>query len=309
MSPNDLNGAKHPLIRTAFVEANGITFEVDQCGDGPKFALLLHGFPESKSSWRHQLPMLAELGYTAWAPNMRGYGRSSRPVGIASYHIDHLIADVAALIGLAKAQSTLLIGHDWGGAIAWIFAIRKTRPLDRLIVMNVPHPACFARELRRPAQLWKSRYAFFFQLPWLPEKWLGAHQADAVRRIFVDMAVDKTRFPREVTDEYRRNAQEPGALTAMINYYRAAFRAGAAMNPQPNIVDISTLVLWGEVDTVLDRATTNGTDHYVTDLTLRYLPGVSHFVQQEAPETVNALITTWLADAHQALEHSSEFLT
>ncbi len=290
-------------VRTAMVNANGLTFEVDQCGDGGRFALLLHGFPESKYSWRHQMPLLASLGYTAWAPNMRGYGKSSRPQGIAAYHIDNLVADASALIDAAGAEETLLIAHDWGAIVAWQLAIRKTRPLSRLIIMNVPHPACLARELRTWRQLRKSWYVFFFQIPWLPERILTTKSAEAVQRAFSDMAVDKSRFPVAVTDEYRRAALEPGAMTAMINYYRAAVRAGdAVMNPKPGTVDTPTLMIWGEEDTALDKATTIGTDAYVKNLTLRYLPGVSHWVQQEAPEKVNAMIEAWLKDQPVPIE-------
>jgi pimeloyl-ACP methyl ester carboxylesterase len=290
-------------IRTAFVKANGLTFEVDQCGSGDKFALLLHGFPESKFSWRYQMPLLADLGYTVWAPNMRGYGKSSKPGAVGDYHIDHLVADAAALIDAAKGKDTLLMAHDWGAVVAWNFAIRKVRPLERLVIMNVPHPACMVRELRTWAQRKKSWYIFFFQIPWLPERVLAARGARAIGRAFSDMAIDKNRFPPSVTDEYRRNALEPGALKAMINYYRAGVRAGeTAMNPAPGTVDTPTLMIWGEEDTALSKATTIGTDQYVRDLTLRYLPGVSHWVQQEAPETVNAMIEAWLKGAPVPLE-------
>jgi epoxide hydrolase 4 len=290
-------------IRTAFVKANGLTFEVDQCGTGDKFALLLHGFPESKFSWRYQMPLLADLGYTVWAPNMRGYGKSSKPGAIADYHIDHLVADAAALIDAAKGKDTLLMAHDWGAVVAWNFAIRKVRPLERLVIMNVPHPACMVRELRTWAQRKKSWYIFFFQIPWLPERVLAARGGRAIGRAFSDMAIDKNRFPPAVTDEYRRSALEPGALKAMINYYRAGVRAGEkAMNPAPGTVDTQTLMIWGEEDTALSKATTIGTDQYVKNLTLRYLPGVSHWVQQEAPETVNAMIEAWLKGAPVPLE-------
>lgn len=290
-------------IRTAFVNANGLTFEVDQCGTGDKFALLLHGFPESKFSWRYQMSLLADLGYTVWAPNMRGYGKSSRPGAVADYHIDHLVADAAALIDAAKGKETLLMAHDWGAVIAWNFAIRKVRPLSRLAIMNVPHPACMVRELRTWAQRKKSWYIFFFQIPWLPERVLAARGAQAIGRAFSDMAIDKNRFPPSVTDEYRRSALEPGALKAMINYYRAGVRAGEkAMNPEPGTVDVPTLMIWGEEDTALSKATTFGTDQYVSDLTLRYLPGVSHWVQQEAPEKVNAMIEAWLKGEPVPLE-------
>lgn len=282
-------------VRTSFVKANGLTFEVDQCGSGDKFALLLHGFPESKFSWRYQMQLLADLGYTVWAPNMRGYGKSSRPAAVSEYHIDHLVADAAALMDAAGAKETLLMAHDWGAVIAWNFAIRKVRPLERLVIMNVPHPACMTRELRTWAQLKKSWYVFFFQIPWLPERMLAARGAQAIGRAFSEMAIDKNRFPPAVIDEYRRSALEPGALKAMINYYRAGLRAGEkAMNPAPGTVDVPTLMIWGEEDTALGKATTLGTEAYVKDFTLRYLPGVSHWVQQEAPERVNAMIEAWL---------------
>ncbi len=283
-------------VTTQFVTANGITFEVDQCGTGEKFALLLHGFPESKFSWRFQMPLLARLGYRVWAPNLRGYGKTSRPKSVSDYHIDHLVRDVAGLIDAAGAKETLLVAHDWGAIIAWHCAIRKVRPLKGLVIMNVPHPACFVRALRTWSQLKKSWYVLFFQLPWLPERVLAARGAEAIGRAFTDMAVDKSRFPAEVVDQYRRNAREPGAISAMVNYYRAAMRTDRkVMNPVPGIVDTRTLMIWGEEDSALDKATTHGTEEFVTDLTLRYLPGVSHWVQQEAPEKVNAMLEAWLA--------------
>jgi len=290
-------------VTTHFVTANGITFEVDQCGTGEKFALLLHGFPESKFSWRFQMPLLARLGYRVWAPNLRGYGKTSRPASVDAYHIDQLVGDVAGLIDAAGAKETLLVAHDWGAIIAWQCAIRKVRPLSGLVIMNVPHPTCFARALGTWSQLRKSWYVFFFQLPWLPERLLAARGAEAIGRAFTDMAVDKSRFPAAVVDEYRRTALEAGALRAMINYYRAAMRAGRhAMNPVPGTVEARTLMIWGEEDSALDKATTHGTDAFVKDLTLRYLPGVSHWVQQEAPEKVNAMLEAWLRGAPVPVE-------
>ncbi len=132
-------------IETAFIEANGLSFEVDMCGSGEKLALLLHGFPESKFSWRAQLPLLAELGYTAWAPNLRGYGNSSRPLGIPAYAMENLTADVSGLIDAARSRGitgpVTLIAHDWGGAIGWAYVLSQPRPVERFIVMNLPHPA------------------------------------------------------------------------------------------------------------------------------------------------------------------------
>ncbi|HAH08496.1 MAG TPA: epoxide hydrolase [Alphaproteobacteria bacterium] len=283
-------------ITTRMIEANGLTFETDICGTGEKFALLLHGFPETKFSWRHQMPLLANLGYTAWAPNLRGYGGSSMPEGVDAYHIDRLTDDVAGLIDAAGASETLLIAHDWGGVIAWVFAMKQMRPLSALITMNIPHPACMAREL---ASSWdqrrKSWYMFLFQLPRLPEWGLTRKQGQAVARAFTNMAIDKSRFPKEVTAEYVANALRPGGMTAMINYYRAGRRAGSkAFLSNDGMVRVRTLLIWGEKDAALAKATTFGTERYVPDLTVRYLPNVSHWVQQEAPEAVNAMMEAFI---------------
>lgn len=286
-------------ITTRTVEANGLRFEVDEClpdgGDGDRLALCLHGFPESKFSWRYQLPLLAELGYRAWAPNLRGYGQSSRPKGVASYGIDHLVADVEGLIAASGAKETLLIAHDWGAIIAWHCAMRKIRTLTRLVIMNVPHPARFMEDIKtNKVQRKKSWYVLFFQIPWLPERMLTRRNAQGVADAFVGMAVDKSRFPDDVVDEYRRNALIPGGMTAMVNYYRAAGRNRGKMVPPDPTVTVPTLIIWGEEDAALEKSLVPGTERFVPDLTVRYLPGVSHWVQQEAPETVNIMLKAWL---------------
>jgi pimeloyl-ACP methyl ester carboxylesterase len=152
------------------------------------------------------------------------------------------------------------------------------------------------RGMRSPAQLRRSWYMFFFQIPWLPEALFGAGHAKAIGNTIRTMAVDKSRFPDEVLAVYRDNASEPGALTAMMNYYRAMFRGMKKLmsTPMPKI-EVPTLLIWGEEDTALGKELTVGTDRYVTDLTVRYLPRVSHFVQQEAPDTVNVLMEAFLA--------------
>jgi pimeloyl-ACP methyl ester carboxylesterase len=277
------------------IHANGLDFNVAVAGEGTRLALCLHGFPESSFSWRHQMPLLVQLGYQVWAPDLRGYGGSSRPLGIDSYAIEQLEADVAGLIEASGCQQVLLIGHDWGAAIAWNYAMFGRLPISRLIIMNVPHPALFARGLRTFRQLRKSWYIFFFQLPAFPEWMLSRDHCAAIGRAFVGMAVDKSRFPEEVLRVYRDNAAQPGALTAMINYYRALVRGRrrTAARPMTNI-STPTLLLWGEADAALGKELTYGTEQYVPQLTLRYLPDVSHWVQQEAPETVNAMLQAWL---------------
>ncbi|MGK2873290.1 MAG: alpha/beta fold hydrolase [Alphaproteobacteria bacterium] len=282
--------------RTEIVDANGLHFEVDMCGSGKKLALCLHGFPEHSYSWRHQLRMLAEMGYLVWAPNMRGYGNTSRPAGVANYAMPHLLADVAGLIDAAGAEEVVLIAHDWGGVIAWEFALRNIRPLKKLVVMNIPHPKLFAQGVRHWAQLKRSWYVFFFQIPWLPEWGLGRNGARGVGEAFSTMAVDKSRFPPEVLEVFQRNASQPGALTAMINYYRAALRGAKPKEARvPGKLSTPTLMIWGEEDTALGKELTFGTEELVEDFTIHYLPGVSHWVQQEAPERVNEILRDWLS--------------
>jgi pimeloyl-ACP methyl ester carboxylesterase len=276
------------------IQANGQQFAYDEAGRGGDIALCLHGFPESRYSWRHQLPVLAEAGWHAIAPDLRGYGDTSRPVGRAAYTLRHLVDDAAALFDAFGARRRLLVAHDWGAVIAWQFAIERARPLDGLVIMNVPHPAVMRAVMRRSlAQLRRSWYIFFFQLPFLPEAMLGARRARGIGQAFVNMAVDKSKFPQTVLDHYRQNALRPGALTAMINYYRANFRQLGRANPTPRI-DIPTLMIWGEQDTALGLELTEGYNVYVTDFTLKRLPGVSHWVQQEAPEQVNNQLRDWL---------------
>jgi pimeloyl-ACP methyl ester carboxylesterase len=282
-------------IETIFVEANGLRFEVDTCGEGDRLALCLHGFPEAAYSWRRQLPLLAELGYRVWAPNQRGYGRTSRPPHVDDYRTGRLVADIAGLIDVSGARSVTLIGHDWGAAVAWLFATDRVRPLERLVIMNVPHPALFARCLRTFAQARRSWYMFFFQLPKLPELALRWNRAEPVARAFLSTARDKSKFPPEVLEVYRRNALAPGALTAMLNWYRALFRDMRRQTRRAYpVIEVPTLMIWGEADAALTKATTYGTERFVRDLTIRYLPGVSHWVQQDAPLAVNALLAAFL---------------
>lgn len=283
-------------IRFESVASNGLTFEVAACGRGDRLALCLHGFPEHALSWSRQLPVLADLGYLAWAPNQRGYGRSSRPAGVSAYSIDHLVNDAAGLIDASGARETVLIGHDWGAVVAWTLAARRTRPLKALIIMNVPHPMCYLRSLFRSSQIFRSWYMLFFQLPWFPEWLLSRGHAwlvgEAVRR----SSTDPENFSRDLLQVFRDNAAQPGALTAMLNWYRALLRGGArrAVRQGFPVIDTPTLMIWGEDDIALSKATTIETQRYAANLTLRYLPGISHWVQQDAAEAVNAMLTEFL---------------
>lgn len=279
---------------TKLIDTNGIQLETLIAGAGnPKFAVLLHGFPETNFSWRFQIPLLVSMGFEVYAPNLRGYGQSSKPPNILDYSVDKLVEDIGGLIDSgANGRETTLIGHDWGAAVAWAFAITKKRPLKQLVVMNVPHPAKMREGLRTWAQIKKSWYIFFFQLPFLPEFFLKQNNALRIAKAFRGSTVDKSRFPDEVLDVYRQNALIPNAIGSMLNYYRAAFAAltskGGAALP---ILDTPTTMIWGEEDVALGIELTQGYEGLVTNFTLHRLPNVSHWVQQEAPEKVNEILS------------------
>lgn len=282
-------------IEIQWIEANGQMFEVATAGKGKRLALCLHGFPELHYSWRFQIPLLAEMGYRVWAPNMRGYGGSSKPDGIENYALDHLTRDVAALIDASEAEEVTLLAHDWGAIVAWAFAIAKIRPLKRLIIMNVPHPEVGRREIRHWRQLRRSWYVFFFQIPRLPEWLLTRNKGEPIKKAFSNMAVDQSNFTGEALDHYANAATRPGSINAMINYYRALLRHPFDIGDGK--VETPTLMIWGEEDSALNIKCTEGTEEWVHDFTLHRLPNVSHWVQQEAPEKVNTILRGWLEAA------------
>lgn len=280
-------------VTTRRLEANGLSFVIDECGAGDDVALLLHGFPEARQAWRAQMPVLASLGWRAVAPDLRGYGESSRPSSRKAYTLDHLTADVAALFDALGARRRLLIGHDWGGLIAWTAAARRVAPLDGVVVMNAPHPAVYQRVARRSLkQVGKSWYVVFFQLPWLPERALTARKANAVVRAFTAHA-DGAAFDPSVIEIYRQNILQPGAATAMINYYRAN-AAGLWSERFEQAIACPSLLIWGEEDFALDIALTEGYGPYASDFSLARVPGASHWVQYEAPDKVNAALSDWM---------------
>jgi pimeloyl-ACP methyl ester carboxylesterase len=289
--PVNWNNAK--IVRVA---ANGINFEVATMGSGDRLALCLHGFPEHAYSWRYQMPLLAQLGYRVWAPNLRGYGNTDSPQEVSAYKTRTLVEDVAALIQAANAKETLLLAHDWGGVLAWSLAMQQPQLINRLVILNLPHPACFARELKHFEQLKKSWYIFFFQFRWLPEKLLGRNNGRATSGVIRGTSRNPARFSAEDLEVYRANAARPGGLTAMINWYRAISKKAASRFRAGNIpvIHTPTLFLWGDADTALSFRTTQGTEKYVSDLTFRVFPGVSHWIQQEAPDEVNAMLEAWL---------------
>lgn len=284
-------------IRTEFIDANGLAFETLTCGEGDRLALCLHGFPAPAESWREQMPALAAKGYRVWAPNGRGYGRSSRPRGIAAYSLEHLMADVAGLIDASGANEVTLLGHDWGGIVAWFFAMRRVRPIRQMVILNAPHPACFLRSLRHLEQMARSWYVLFFQIPWLPE-WLGSRaRAWLIGRMVQGTSRRPEAFPRRLLQTTRDNAAQRGALRAMIHWYRALLRGGGMRRQVRQgfpAIETPTLVLWGEDDVALSLHTLEGTEQFVRNLTVQRLPGVSHWVLEDAPERCRAILDEFL---------------
>ena len=280
------------------VVVNDISFEVATTGAGERLALLLHGFPEHAFSWRFQMPLLAKIGYRVWAPNLRGYGGTDSPPGIEAYKTESLVEDVAGLIRAAGAKETVLIGHDWGGWLAWLVAMQYPELIQRLVVLNEPHPARFLREFKKPSQFFRSWYMLFFQIPRLPEFLLGIRRGRVIAKTIRWTAADPSRFPDDVIEVYRRNAARRGGLNAMLNWYRALFRGGGLERSRhagfPKI-QTPTLFIWGDADRFFCAGTMRGIEQYAPNLTFRALPGVSHWAQQEAPEAVNAILEAWLS--------------
>jgi pimeloyl-ACP methyl ester carboxylesterase len=266
-----------------------------EAGAGP-LVLLLHGFPEFWYSWRHQLPALAAAGYHAVAPDLPGYNLSSKPRGVRSYRVEALVEDLVGLIRAFGQEKAFVAGHDWGGVLAWHLAAYHPRCVRRLAILNAPHPAAYFRELGSTDQLLKSWYVFFFQLPLLPELFLRRRNL-----AFLDEKLRREPSrPAAFTDSdvglYKEALRRPGALTAALNYYRAALRRGWRRDPrleQP--LRLPSVVIWGERDAYLSPRLLDGLDRWVPEVRIERLPGISHWVQNDAPEQVNRLLLEFLA--------------
>ncbi len=278
-------------------------------GSERDLVVLLHGFPDFWYGWRRQLPALADAGYHVVAPDMRGYNRTEAPAGVGAYDVEHLAADATALVRDRGYDRAHLVGHDWGGAVAWRVGQRDPDWLDRLAVLNAPHPAAFQRELRDGDQLARSWYALFFQLPRLPEWLLGVDDCEAVARsLLEDSAPDA--FTDADVDRYREAFADPATRRAAVDYYRAAFRRGVRESlsalpgvsrpsgPAPDApISVPTLLLWGVADRALSPCLTVGLEQWVPDLRVERLPGASHWVQADAPARVSEELVAFVEAA------------
>jgi epoxide hydrolase 4 len=284
-------------LRDGYAELDGVRLHYVEAGEGP-LLVLLHGFPEFWFSWRFQIPALAAAGFRVVAPDMRGYNLSSHPRGVAPYDTDMLAADIRDLILERGATSAGVVGHDWGAAVAWATAINHPEVVERLAILNVPHPRRFLQGLRRPSQLRKSWYIFVFQLPWLPERLVQAGNWRFFRNAFEHDARPGAFTPADIA-RYVEAWSQPGATTATINYYRQIFRrsprdVAASLRP----VEAPTLIIWGERDRYLGAELAEPYPADVPNLErVVRLPDASHWVHHDEPERVTGLLAEFFATA------------
>jgi pimeloyl-ACP methyl ester carboxylesterase len=286
-------------VGTRRIDVGEVRLAVREEGDpGGEPVVLLHGFPELSHSWRHQMPALAAAGYHAVAPDLRGYGRSDRPASVGAYAAPKLVADVVGLIRALGHESAHLVGHDWGGALAWALAGNAPEVVRSLTALHAPVGPVSAR-LRRedPDQRAKSWYMLLFQFTGVAETWLAADDFANLRAFVFDTAAEGT-FPEEDREVFVDALRRDGALTAALNWYRANMPPASWLRdpPDPPSVSVPTLVIWGEADAYMDPVLLTRSASTVTGpLRVERLPNVSHWVQQEAPERVNALLLDFLA--------------
>ena len=278
-------------LRSRTVAGAGVRLHLVEAGpaDGP-LVLLLHGFPEFWYGWRHQIPALAAAGYRVWAPDQRGYNRSGRPAAVSAYALDRLADDARALLDAAGAERARVVGHDWGAVVAWALALQTPERVERLAILNVPHPVAFRRFLRRPSVQWlKSWYVLFFQVPALPERTLRQLGGRMLRATSAPGTFSDADLAR-----YRAAWKEPGAARGMLAWYRAAARHGLAGGTDDPTVRPPTLIVWGDADAALDARLAERSVELCADGRLVRLPGVSHWVQHEAADRVNAELLAFL---------------
>ena len=262
-------------------------------GRGP-LVVLLHGFPECWYSWRHQLEPLLSAGFEVAAPDMRGYNTSDKPRGVSSYATPLLVEDVKALVHALGHRDAHVVGHDWGGIVAWAAAALEPELVRSLTVLNAPHPRIFLREVARPRQLLRSWYMGLFLLPALPE--LLVTRRRVIEQGLRGSMVHPERLTAADVDEYVRAVQQQGAATAMLNYYRAGMRHRST---EVDVIRRPTLVLWGMRDQALGPWMLDGLDALVPQLRLERLPDAGHCVQQDVPEDVTRHLLAFLGATPQ----------
>lgn len=290
-------------IRHGYANVNGIRLHYAESGSGDELVVLLHGFPEFWYSWRHQLAALGTR-YHVIAPDMRGYNLSDKPSRVEDYRIVELVADVVGLLDHFGTRQAVLIGHDWGAAVAWVVAQKHPDRISKLAVLQVPPAAAWRANLTFK-QFLRSWYMFFFQIPRLPEWLISRQDFRVIERTFEERVTRKNSFSKEDIARYKEAARQPGALPAAINYYRANVfdrpfprkRESDSLRSKGR-VRVETLFIYGEQDFAIIPATVRGIENYV-DAPYRELrvADSGHWVQNEAAAEVNAALFEFL-NAH-----------
>ncbi len=281
-----------------------INLHYAECGEGnEELVLMLHGFPEFWYCWKDQLPVVGEK-YHAVAPDMRGYNLSDKPEGVKSYRIHHLIGDVIGLADHLGQDKFYLVAHDWGAAIAYAVAIAHPERIKGLIIMNGPHPYIFAELLNNnEEQIAHSQYMAYFQNAGVEADILKDNSKWLMDWTF-RTHIDKGQMTKEDEEAYRAAWAQPGAMTAMLNYYRASPLVpatsetkgrGSGMDPEKFKVHVPTLVLWGDADHALVKNNITGIEEFIDNVTVKMLPGVTHWVTHEAPEIVTEEILGFIS--------------
>ena len=287
--------------RERFVDADGVRLHVVEAGpeDGP-LVVLLHGFPEFWYGWRHQIGPLADAGYRVLVPDQRGYNTSDKPTRVAAYRIERLGRDVLALIAATGRSRATVVGHDWGAVVAWWLGSHHPERLERLAILNVPHPIVMRRHLLGSRhQIRRSWYIFFFQLPWLPE-WLMRRKGWSFAGWFLHGSGRPGSFDDEDLARYREAWGRPGAVRSMIHWYRAAIRN--ALRPfGPTRIPVETLVIWGARDVMLGREMVAPSLELCDRGRLVWFESASHWVQHEEAVAVTDLLLRFLADGLQGV--------
>lgn len=287
----------------SMVDVGEVRLHVVTQGSGPP-VLLLHGFPEFWYSWRHQMQALADAGFRAIAPDLRGYNASDKPHGQAAYRVEKLIGDIEGLLRALGYSKAHIVGHDWGGYLAWYLAAHRPELVDRLAVLNGPHPKIMARELSSPRQLAMSWYIFFFQLPLLPERLVATRRG--IERIFRGSSPSANEaFSDEEVEKYVAAIERPLAATASINWYRAALRPPRIALRTPKI-QAPTLVLWGEQDRFLSTGQLRGLEREARDLTVVRYPDAGHWLQQERPREISERLVQFFGKSRATLALDEE---
>jgi pimeloyl-ACP methyl ester carboxylesterase len=282
-------------FQTAPIETNGIKLHVVMAGpEEGQPVILLHGFPEFWYGWRKQVPALASAGYRVIVPDQRGYNLSDKPRGVRAYRLDALVRDIVGLVDALGYEKVNLIGHDWGAMVAWVLAIRHPERLHRLGILNVPHPAVIRNFLRRgdPEQLRRSWYVFALQIPWLPEHFLRKNDWRNMVRGMRGSGKIHT-FTNEDIREYKEAWSQPDALTAMINWYRAAAWYWPKL-PKDLRVKVATLMIWGMKDAALSHRMARLSMDYCEDGKLVFFEDATHWVQLDEAENVTNLLLEFL---------------